>query len=552
MLEHITIQNYALIRHLEIDFKNGFSVVTGETGAGKSILLGALNLILGKRADTKVFLDKSEKCIVEGTFSIKDYNLESLFQVNDLDFDNHTLIRREINKQGKSRAFINDTPVNLNVLQDIGERLVDIHSQHQNLALKDSDFQISILDSYAGILHDVQKYRKNYQQFLDLERELQKFVELEQQSKTEKDYFEYLFAELGSAKFKEREQEDLEEELKVLDNAEEIRSVLYNAGKGLESERGGVLGDLSDIQTGLNKIKDFTPELNDISKRFDSISIELNDLLQELEKSAEQVHINPERIQELNERLNTIYTLQQKHRVSSITELNDVLKDLKQKLQGIDDLENQIKDISVKIETLNKLLNKSADLISYKRKKAIPLFEEGLKSSIHQLGMPNGNFKVDHTTLDFPGKDGRDRIQFLFNANRGGELREISGVASGGEKSRLMLAIKSMISKKELLPTIIFDEIDTGVSGAVADRVGGILFSLSSAMQVIAITHLPQIAGKGVHHYQVFKNVSGNKTSTHVKKLNTEERILEIAKLLSGQEVTNASVESAKHLLDNV
>jgi len=551
MLQHLTIQNYALIRHLEIKFKDGFTVITGETGTGKSILLGALGLILGKRADTKVLLDKSEKCIVEGSFFIKNYKLESLFLAHDLDYDNQTLIRREINTQGKSRAFINDTPVNLNVLQEIGERLVDIHSQHQNLALKDSDFQVSILDSYAGILDEVHQYRKNYRKFLDLSQEHQKLVEMEHQSNTEKDYYEYLFAELDRSNLKEREQEELEEELKILDHAEEIRSVLFHASESLENERGGVLSDLSDTQTGLNKIKTFTPELDDISKRFDSIRIELHDLLQELEKFAEQVNINPDRAHELNERLNTIYGLQQKHRVSSIAELADVLADLKQKLQGIENLESQIGDITGRIDALKKLLIKSANLISVKRKKVIPHFVEELKLSIHQLGMPNGSFKVDHTTFEIPGKDGRDQIQFLFNANKGGELREVSKVASGGEKSRLMLAIKSMISKKELLPTIVFDEIDTGVSGAVADRVGGILYSLSSTMQVIAITHLPQIAGKGVHHYQVYKNVSDNLTSTHVKKLNAEERIFEIAKLLSGQEVTEASVESAKHLLNN-
>ena len=551
MLKHLTIKNYALIRHLELDFDMGFTVITGETGAGKSILLGALDLILGKRADSKMLPDPSKKCVVEGSFLIKDYQLSSLFQSLDLDYEDHTLIRREINAQGKSRAFVNDTPVSLNVLLELGERLVDIHSQHQNLFLSDSGFQLSVLDNYAGISDDMQRYHAEYQEFVKISRHLDQLIEAEAKSRAELDYYQFLSEELEQVRLKEGEQEALEEDLKILEHAEDIRSALFQAGEGLESERGGVLRELSDIYTALNRISTFNPSLDEISKRFDSIRIELKDLLREIERFGEQVNVDPLRAGEISDRLNLIYSLQQKHRVNSISGLLEILSEINQKLDGIQDLGGQIKKTTDRINSLKSSLLGLAEQISVKRINVIPAIEKEIKLSVQKLGMPDADFKVIHEILENPGKTGMDQIDFFFNANRGGALKPISSVASGGEKSRLMLAVKSLVSKKALLPTIIFDEIDTGVSGAVADRVGGILYSLSTAMQVIAITHLPQIAGKGMHHFQVYKEVVDEHTVTHIRKLSPEERLLEIAKLLSGQKVTSASVESARQLLNN-
>jgi len=551
MLTHLSIKNYALIKDLELDFDRGLSVITGETGTGKSILLGALDLILGKRAAVKTLMDGASKCIVEGVFFIGDYGLEILFQDHDLDYDPNTLIRREITPQGKSRAFINDTPVGLNVLQEIGDRLVDIHSQHQNLALTDTDFQTFILDSYAGTLEEVRLYGDQYRQWRKLEKELESLVDAEEKSRAEKDYFQFLYEELENAGIKKDEQQELEDELGVLEHAEEIRTVLFQALQSVENERGGILPDLSVLQNSLHRIRSFNPGLEDMTGRFESIRIELQDLKREIERFEAQVSVDPERAGEINERLNTIYNLQQKHRARTNEELLDVKARLKEKLSGIGNLESRIDETREEIKQMKQGLATAAHAISGKRKVVIGNFEKEISGILNSLGMTHASFKVEIIPLDQPGKDGRDRIEFLFNANKGGELRPISQVASGGEKSRLMLAVKSMIGKKLLLPTIIFDEIDTGVSGAVADRVGGILQSLAGSMQVIAITHLPQIAGKGAHHYQAFKDHEGGKTTTQMKKLTEEERILEIAKLLSGQEVTNASVESARHLLNN-
>lgn len=551
MLLHLSIQNYALIRHLELDFDNGFTVITGETGAGKSILLGALDLILGKRADTRVLLDKSSKCYVEGAFDVSNYKLSSFFSEHDLDQESKTLLRREINAQGKSRAFINDTPVKLSVLEQLGKQLVDIHSQHQSLSLIDSDFQVSILDSYAGLLVQSREFRVMYSEFEQLANELATLKEQEEKSRAEKDYFEFLITELDNARILDGEQEAMEDELSVLDHAEEIRSVLYRSIQLMDNDGSGVIENLNEMQSGLSKIRDYNPELKEINDRLESMRIEMMDLRNEVERFEEQVAVNPARSREIQDRLDTLYGLQQKHRVSSNTELLRVLADIQNKLSGLENLESTIKKHAEALGILNAKIDETALYISNKRKEAIPAFAKEVERNLQQLGMPNGIFEVSHSLLKKPGKDGIDKIRFMFNANKGGHLDDVSKVASGGEKSRLMLAVKSLISKKVLLPTIIFDEIDTGVSGAVADRVGAILLSLSGNMQVISITHLPQIAGKGRHHYQVYKNVSENYTSTHVKKLNPDERILEIAKLLSGQEVTDASVESARQLLKN-
>jgi DNA repair protein RecN (Recombination protein N) len=549
MLSHLSIQNYALIRQLDIDFINGFTVITGETGAGKSILLGALNLMLGKRADTQLLLDKSKKCIVEGTFSISKYNLQDFFESNELDYEDHALLRREIHNNGKSRAFINDTPVNLQLLKDLGERLIDIHSQHQTITLHDADFQLAVIDSFAGNTEKVKKFRGLYGDYMKLKKELDHMITQENKSKSEKDYFEFLFSELESAKLIPGEQEQLEKELEVLNHAEEIKSRLYHSSQVLGSNEINILKQLSDIRTNLNQISKYSNELGEISNRIETNFIELTDISTAIEKNAESVSYHPERVNEIKERLDMIYHLQNKHRVNSVSELTSVKDDIVLKLKTISSLEEKIRKLTIEIKKAEETVLTAATGVSLIRRKNFKDIEKSIGSTLTDLGMPYARFGIQHKLLEIPGKDGLDAVKFLFNANKGGELQELSKVASGGELSRLMLAIKSLISQKNLLPTIVFDEIDIGVSGKIADRVGTILGHLSGSIQVIAITHLPQIAGKGNAHYYVFKNTDINSTKTEIKILNPDERILEIAKMLSGQDITPSSLETAKHLL---
>jgi len=551
MLSHISIKNYALIDSLEIDVSAGLSVITGETGTGKSILLGALGLILGNRADSRVLLNKNTKCIVEGTFEIASYPLEVFFEKNELDYDNNTIIRREIRPNGKSRSFINDTPVKLNLIKELGEKLVDIHSQNQNLALGETSFQLAVIDSYAKISEKVGHFKSEFENFRSAKKELDILREKEKQSNAEKDYLEFVLNELEEAKLVNGDQENLENELNVLNHAEEIKSVLYASARELENEDNGLLNRLGHLKSNIAKISSYSESLDSISKRLDSIFIELSDVISEMVKQSTEINFQPERIDEINDRLNAIYSLQSKHRVNTITELIDVKKEIEFKLGNIQTLENRIESLKQNIAQIQEKVQKSAKEISVKRLTVLNRFAKEIKVLLEQLGMPHAEFKVDHKKLPEAGPYGIDKIIFLFNANRGGSLQELSLVASGGEKSRLMLAMKSMISKNSLLPTIIFDEIDSGVSGAVADKVGNILLQLSGAMQVMTITHLPQIAGKGKDHLLVYKENGEISTKTKIRKLNEEERVLEIAKLLSGQDVTSASVESARHLLKN-
>jgi DNA repair protein RecN (Recombination protein N) len=549
MLTHLSIHNYALIRQLEIDFTTGFTVITGETGAGKSILLGALNLMLGKRADIQVLFDKTKKCVVEGVFSINEYNLQEFFDNNDLEYDNPAILRREIGNNGKTRAFINDTPVNTALLKELGEQLIDIHSQHQTVALNDANFQLTVIDSFAGITDRIKAYRSLFTGFIKLKNELDRLTELENKSKSEQDYLKFLFEELESAKLIAEEQEKLEKELQVLNHAEEIKSKLHISAQVLGGNEMNILNQISDIRTNLIQVSKFSPSFEELSLRLESVFIELSDLFNEIEKNAEAVNFDQERINEIKERLDLIYRLQSKHRVATVNELIELQRNISLKLNQIATLEDQITNLILEVQNAEQSIKKESDRISEIRKKHFVPIQKEIEKTLFEIGMPHAKFSIRHQILEFPGKDGSDAIKFTFNANKGGELMELSKVASGGELSRLMLAIKSMISQKNLLPTVIFDEIDIGVSGKVADRVGAILSQLSRSMQVIAITHLPQIAGKGDAHYFVYKETDQDSTKTEMKILNPEERVIEIAKMLSGQEVTNASVETAKHLL---
>lgn len=552
MLSHLSISNYALIDELEIDFREGLTIITGETGAGKSILLGALSLILGKRADTQALLDKSKKCVVEGTFNIKDYGLHDFFSQNELDYENHTVIRREINQNGKSRAFINDTPVNLELLKELGESLIDVHSQHKTLTLQESKFQLSYIDSY--IQHDdlLSDYRKDFILFNHLKSGLSELLEKESQSKSDQDYFQFQFDELNNANISdEEEQEKLEKELEMLNHSEEIKTNLSKASSALLSGDHNLTSEIKEISNILSKIAIIYPDVEEISKRIESCNIELKDIANEIESAEQKIIFSTERMIEINERLDLIYHLQQKHRVNTIKELIDVKNDISNKLNSITTLDLQIEKLKKQISETEKKLFDSSSKITNNRKKAIPQIEKGVVEVLKNLAMANAEFKIAHSLFNEYSINGKDKVTFLFNANKGGELKELSKVASGGELSRLMLSIKSLISVEKLLPTIIFDEVDQGVSGDIADKVGNILLKMSSAMQVITITHLPQIAGKGSSHLLVYKESDEKNTYTRITALKEKERISEIAKMLSGNELTKAALENAKALLKN-
>jgi DNA repair protein RecN (Recombination protein N) len=551
MLSHLKIKNYALIRDLKIDFGQGFSVITGETGAGKSILLGALNLILGKRADTNVLLDINKKCIVEGSFNSTGYKLEAFFSNHDLDYDgNLILLRREINSNGKSRAFINDTPVNLITLKELGASLINIHSQHETLNLNDSSFQIAIVDSYAGINEKVRNFGIQHSGLVKLNADLVKILEAEEKSRKEQDYWQFLFDELENANLDILVQEKLESELKILNNAEEIKSELHESSLLLNQEENGLLNVLSTIKNNLNKISDYCDDLKDLQKRVEAGYIEFKDIANELEKAADDTSINPNRVEELTARLDGLYHLQQKHRVNSVDELIRIRLEYQQKLNDIAFADEKKNELEKNITEKTEALKKEAEEISKKRSAVFSKIEGKVIHLLGQLGMPHASFQIKHLILPTLSSNGIDKINFLFNANKGGILNEISKVASGGELSRLMLSIKSLISQKDLLPTIIFDEIDMGISGNIADMAGNILKKLASNMQVIAITHLPQIAGKGDFHYKVYKSNINEISETIIQHLSDEDRTIEIAKMLSGQNITAASVETAKQLLN--
>lgn len=551
MLSHLSVKNYALIRELEVDFSDGFTVITGETGSGKSILLGALNLILGKRVDSTILLDKSRKCLVEATFNIRNCNLEPFFTENDLDYENKTLIRREINPAGKSRAFINDTPVNLFVLKDIGERLIDIHSQGEHFMLGEAGFQLGVIDSFSGIGDEVNDFRTTYSMWSQKRDNLIQLKQAEIEADLEKDYLHFVLKEMDEARLTIGEQIQLEQELEVLKHAGEIKRILFEALTSLENEDNNVLNQISGLAGNFSKLAQIGKSFSDLAERTQSVLIDLKDITLEIQKLEESISHHPGRMEEVAERLDVIYKLQAKHKVNSIEALLELKDQLIQKLDGFDSIRNQIVELENEIQSIHNQLVDDAKRISGARKKAFYPFTEDMVRSLKSLGMPDARFEIHHLVLPDLTRNGVDQITFMFNANKGEKLQDMAKVASGGEKSRLMLTVKSLLSKKNLLSTIIFDEIDSGVSGAIAERVGMILKKLSESMQVIAITHLPQIAGMGQHHYLVYKNSEDDLTKTELKQLEPDERIIEIAKLLSGQELTPASMESARYLLKN-
>ncbi|HTX88306.1 MAG TPA: DNA repair protein RecN [Bacteroidales bacterium] len=550
MLVKLTIENYALIDELEIGLSGGFTVITGETGAGKSILLGALSLILGQRAETSVLLDPDRKCIVEGTFLIRGYEMEELFREAELDYDDTLILRREIAPNGKSRAFVNDTPVNLNLLKDLGDRLVNIHSQHTITTLNDSDFQLSVLDNYAGNLASAKEYRETYRRFLEQQQELAKLLEEDSRSKTDRDYYHFLLDELSASTLRDGEQEELEEQLQVLSHAEEIKTSLDRAMQELSEGDRNLLNGLNEVLAVISRLSAYQSSLKEISERLDSDLIDLKDIASVIGKLGENVRYDPEELDRITQRLDLIYRLEKKHRVASVRELLSVRTELEERVRNTGTLEDRINRLKADTAAARQRLESMAEKISAARKKITGEIGEKILESLARLAIPDAGFRVELTPTGQLTKDGTDKVRFLFSANKGIEPDEITRIASGGELSRLMLSIKSLISQKNLLPTIIFDEIDSGVSGEVAGKIGAILKDMGATMQVIAITHLPQIAGKGESHFRVYKE-SGNGTArSRIKKLNRNERLHEIAKMVSDEKVTQAAVKAARELLN--
>ncbi|MEE4198245.1 MAG: DNA repair protein RecN [Bacteroidales bacterium] len=551
MLQSLTVHNYALINELTIDFNRGLNIITGETGAGKSILMGALSLILGQRADTSVLKDKTRKCIVEAKFNIKPYDLKAFFEGQDLDYDDYSIIRREIADNGKSRAFINDTPVNLSVLKDLSTYLVDIHSQHESLLLGDENFQMALVDSFAG--HDalLNRYHASYDEYLQAKSEYHRLINNAEKAKADLDYFQFQFDQLEALKLNEGEQEELEEELEKLNHAEEIKLNLSKSYQLLNEEEFSVILNLKEAKNSLSTITKYFKESESLAERIASVSIELQDISNEIERLNESVEYDPERIEFIRERLDSIYALQQKHKVATVGELLKIKTELENQIGDIHSYDFRTDKLQKELEAKQAELKQLAGQISENRKEVIPGLEEHITRTLVLLGMPNAAFQIRQIAVEEFLPTGTEMIKFMFSANKNIAPEEIEKVASGGEISRLMLSLKSILVENKTLPTIIFDEIDAGTSGEIADKMGIIIKQMSTRMQVINITHLPQIASKADFHYLVYKKDNHQTTNTYIRLLDRDERVNEIAKMLSGKELTDAAIENAKVLLGN-
>ncbi|PTT04085.1 DNA repair protein RecN [Pedobacter sp. HMWF019] len=549
MLQKLSIRNYALIDNVEMELDKGLNIITGETGAGKSIMLGALSLILGQRAETKYFFNQEKKCIIEGTFKLKNNKLVPLFEEHDLDFHEESILRREISIDGKSRAFINDTPVTLSVMKQLGERLIDIHSQHATLELNDPGFQLAVVDGLANHEAQLTIYRQDFRQYRKNQQQLHELRLKADEARNKQDYEQFLFNELEQANLQKEEQEALENELEALNNAESIKRSLLNSYQLLSEQEVSVVPVLKEAINQLQSVEQFNASYTALNERLRSAFIELKDISDELSILEENVVFSPTRIEDINHRLDVIYTLQQKHKVNSIAELIALKDQLSDNLLLIISGDEEIERLAAETEKLKSSLEKAAAVLSLNRSKSIKAAESQVDQILAQTGMPNAKIKIEQTLLKEINKDGKDSISLLFSANNGQAPAPVSKVASGGELSRIMLAIKSILAKHSDLPTLIFDEIDTGISGEVALRVGQVIGELEQNMQVVCITHLPQIAAKGNSHFFVYKNESSEKTTTGIRRLNKEDRIYVIAEMLSGKPPGKSALENAKELL---
>ena len=550
MLRSLYIQNYALIEKLDISFGAGFSVITGETGAGKSIILGAIGLLLGQRAEVKAIRQGASKCVIEARFDISAYGMESFFEDNELEYEEECILRREVYASGKSRAFINDTPASLEQMRELGEQLIDVHSQHQNLLLNKEGFQLNVLDILSHNDEQLSAYQSLYREWKQAQQELADLIARAEQNKADEDYIRFQLEQLEEANLSAGEQEELEQETDMLSHAEEIKAGLFRVGQLLTSDEGGLLAGLKEsLNTMLGLQKVYSPA-TELAERLESTYIELKDVSQEVSSQEEDVEFNPDRLEEVNDRLNLIYTLQQKHRATTVEELLTLAEEYAAKLAAITSYDERIGELTTLCDTLYNKVRKQAAVLTKARTGAAREVEKQMASRLVPLGMPNVRFQVEMGIRKEPGVHGEDTVNFLFSANKNGSLQNISSVASGGEIARVMLSIKAMIAGAVKLPTIVFDEIDTGVSGEIADRMADIMQEMGEQdRQVISITHLPQIAARGCAHYKVYKQDNETETNSHIRRLADEERVEEIAHMLSGATLTEAALNNAKALL---
>ncbi|WP_034040266.1 DNA repair protein RecN [Wocania ichthyoenteri] len=550
MLTSLSIKNYALIDNLQVDFNNGLSIITGETGAGKSILLGGLSLILGKRADLSSLKDTTQKCVIEAVFDVSNYNLKTLFEAEDFDYEAQTIIRREILPSGKSRAFVNDSPVNLNSLQLLGERLIDIHSQHQTLQLISNDFQFQVIDALANNNELLQSYALELKAYKKLQKELQELLNFQDEAIKEHDYNTFLLNELVEANLIEGEQQALEEEYETLNNIEGIKEKLSVSYQLLSDEQIGILTSLTTIKNNLKNIAAFSSKYEDLFNRVNSSLIDLDDVFNEIDVLQDGLEADPSRLEEVDSKLKILHNLMQKHIASDVSELIKIKNELDDKVAVTESLDKTIAKKQSEIETKTNQLKIISRKISKKRSEVVPQLKEQLETILVNLGMPNAQFKIEILFCEQFFASGQDELSFLFLANKGGSFNELKKAASGGELSRIMLAIKSVLSNYIQLPTIMFDEIDTGVSGEISNKMGDIMLQMSKTMQVFSITHLPQIAAKGHSHFKVFKEDVNEVTQTNLVRLNHDERIVEIAQMLGGVEMSSSAIAHAKELLN--
>lgn len=550
MLRSLYIQNYALIDQLEIDFESGFSVITGETGAGKSIILGAIGLLLGQRADVKAIRQGAKKCVIEARFQIANYDMNAFFDENLLEYDDECILRREIQSSGKSRAFINDTPVTLVQLKELGEQLIDVHSQHQNLLLNKEGFQLNVLDLLAHNMRLLGEYKSCYQTWHDTEKELNELLEDAKRSKADEDYIRFQLEQLEEANLIEGEQEQLEQEAETLEHAEEIKAGLYRAEQAFLGDENGLLNALKERYNELSSLQKVYSGASELSERIYAAWIELRDVVDEIASAGERIEYNPSRLEVVNSRLDQIYTLQQKHRVDSVVELIELLSKYAIRLDDITSFDDRIHELEQRKEAEYQRIIEQAACLSKTRREAAKVMEREMAARLMVLGMPNVRFQIEITDRVEPSINGMDSVNFLFSANKNGALQTVSSVASGGEIARVMLSIKALIAGAVKLPTIVFDEIDTGVSGEMADRMADIMEEMGEReRQVISITHLPQIAARGKIHYKVYKRDSENETNSHINRLTHDERVEELAHMLSGANLTEAALANARTLL---
>lgn len=550
MLQHLTIRHYALIEHLDIDFASGFTVITGQTGAGKSIMLGALNLLLGGRADAKAIQANEKKCMVEASFAIDGLGLEPFFANNDIDYDAHDcIVRREVLQSGKSRAFINDTPVTAAKLKELGTSLIDIHSQHQNLLIRNEHFLINTLDIMAAQPQLVSSYKCLYGQCRQAEMALHQLQERAAKGRSDQEYMQFQLKQIDEAQLQDDEQEGLENEQQLLSHAEDIKQGLFKAKGLLASDDSSLSQQLRMAVEALEGIMDNYPNAKDLAERLRSVRIELDDVEAELESAVDEIEYDPARLNFVEERLSLIYDLQQKHNVNSISELLAIADKLRADLAAIENVDEDIRKQSAEVKRIKALRDHTAAQLTASRKKAAAEMQKELVEALHGLGMPNVQMELNISPRTEPDALGADKVVFLFSANKNVPLQDVSAIASGGEIARLMLALKALIAQRTSLPTIVFDEIDTGVSGTMAERMAQVMQDISNSCQVLCITHLPQIAALGSHHFRVYKEDSEDTTRSHIVPLNEKERVEEIAHMLSGEVLTEAAINNAKALM---